>query len=150
MKSGFQRFVSFVAIALVMPTSFGVAANKNKEADAKAAQAQLLDHNEYPCANCFFGNSDYYFCFRADNKVLIGHEKVPTMNWRDTSKDYLTKVHKGWQPWQANGASVNLKYDDKYIWLPGGANGKEVRLTQDYTRDIFIDSRDCRAAVKKP
>ena len=148
MKSGFQRFVSFVAIALVVPSSFGVAANK--EADAKAAQALLLDHNEYPCDNCFFGPATSYFCFRADNKVLIGRERIPTMNWRDTSKNDLTKLHKSWREWQAPGATVNLKYDNKYIWVPG-PDGKDVRLTQDYTRDIFIDSRECRAAVvKKP
>ena len=147
MKSGSMRILATIAVLLALPGSFGMAANK--EADAHAAQAQLLDHGEYPCENCFFGASDYYFCFRADNnKILIGHEKIPTMNWRDDSKNYLTKAHKGWQAWQSEGAGVSLKYDDKYIWLPR-ANGKDVRLTQDYTRDIFIDSRDCRAAVKK-
>jgi len=146
MNSGFRRCLGFIAIALVVPASFAVGANK--EADAKTAQAQVLDHGEYPCANCFFGNADYYFCFQADNKVLIGHEKVPTLNWRDTSKDYMTKVHKGWTAWQNPASTVNLKYDDKYIWVPG-PNGKDVRLKQDYTRDIFIDSRACRDAVKK-
>jgi hypothetical protein len=150
MKLASRRFLGMIAVFLVIPGSFGMAANKNKEADAQPAQAQLVDHGEYPCANCFFGNSDYYFCFRTDqNKVLIGHEKVPTMNWRDTSKNYLVKAHKGWMPWQADGASVKLKFDDKYIWLPR-PNGKDVRLTQDYTTDIFIENGDCRAAVHKP
>src|SRR5580698_9558682 len=98
MKSGFKRSLGFIAIALAIPASFGVAANK--AADAKTAQAQLLDHGEYPCANCFFGAADNYFCFRADNKILIAHEKEPTLNWRDTDKNYLTKAHKGWIAWQ--------------------------------------------------
>ncbi len=150
MKSGFKRNFGFLAVAavlLVIPESFGIAASKN--GDVRAAQAQVLDQNEYPCANCFFGVSDHYFCFRAEGKVLIGHEKLPTFNWRDTDKNYLTKVHKAWAPWEASGSAVNLKYDDKYIWVPRGDGKKDVRLTQDYTRDIFIDSRDCRAAVKK-
>jgi hypothetical protein len=145
MKSGFQRFVSFIAIALVIPASFGVAANK--EADAKSTQAQLLDHAEYPCSGCFFGASEYYFCFKADNKIIIAREKIPTMNYMDPDKNYLTKAYKRWLPWQSS-ATVNLKYDDKYIWTPG-PNGKDIRMKQDYSRDIFMDSRECRAAVKK-
>ena len=138
-----------MAVFLVIPGSFGMAA-ANKEADAQAAQAQLLDHGEYPCANCFFGASDYYFCFRTDaNKILIGHQHIPTINWRDTSKNYLVKAHKSWTPWQSDGAAVKLKFDSKYIWLPRASGKKDIRLTQDYTRDIFIDSQDCRAAVKK-
>jgi hypothetical protein len=146
MNSGFRRSLGFIAVALALPASFGMAANK--EADAKTAQAQLLEHNEYPCAGCFFGASQYYFCFKADDKVLIGRAKIPTINYQDSGNNYLTKAHKGWLPWQSTGATVNLKYDDKYIWVPG-PNGKSIRMKQDYTRDIFIDSRACRAAVKK-
>jgi hypothetical protein len=147
MTLGTKRFFSFMAVALVIPGSFGMAASKN--GDVQTAQAQLLDQNEYECANCFFGTSDHYFCFRTDKKVLIGHEKIPTLNWRDNDKDYLTKYHKSWTPWQSAGSSVSLKYDDKYIYLPSATGKKDVRLTQDYTRDIFIESRECRAAVTK-
>ncbi|HWE50941.1 MAG TPA: hypothetical protein VG273_14200 [Bryobacteraceae bacterium] len=145
MKSGFRRSLGFIAIALIVPSSFGLAANK--EADAKSAQATLLDHNQYPCSNCFFGANEYYFCFKADDKILIGRQNIPTMNYQDSGKNYLTKVHKGWMPVEP-GATVSLKYDGKYIWIPR-AGGKDVRLTQDYSRDIFMDSHECRGAVKK-
>jgi hypothetical protein len=142
MKSGCIRSFAFLAVALALPASFG------KSAEKPSVEAQLLEHNEYLCSNCFFGSSDYYFCFKADNRVLIGHNKIPQFNWQDPNKNYFTKVRKSWKPWQAEGSTVSIKYDDKYIWLPR-ANGKDVRLTQDYTRDIFIMNRECRAAVKK-
>src|SRR5580692_1352411 len=55
-------------------------------------QAQVLDHAELLCSNCFFGPSDYYFCFAADNKVLIGYQRTPVLNWQDDTKNYLTRV----------------------------------------------------------
>lgn len=124
-----------------------------KPPDTPQVQAKLLDHNGYSCANCFFGASTYYFCFEAGDKVLIGYEKIPTMNWTDSSTNWLTKAHKSWQPGLSEsqvseGQPVPLRYDDKYIWITG-ANGKQVRLTQDYSTDIFISNRHCRDAVKK-
>jgi hypothetical protein len=138
------RSFALLLLALAVPASFG----KADRPQPNEAQAQLLDHGEYLCNNCLFGTSDYYYCFKAGDKILIGHNKIPGVNWQGPDKNYLTKAHKAWQPWQAEGASVNLKYDNKYIWLPR-ANGKDVRLTQDYEKDIFIKSPECRAAVKK-
>jgi hypothetical protein len=129
--------------------AFAFLAFSAKPPDIPEVQAQLLDRNEYACANCFFGASTYYFCFEADNKVLIGYEKIPTMNWIDPDKNWLTKVHKSWQPNQtSDGQTVPLRYDQKHIWLTG-PTGKQLRLTQDYTTDIFINNQQCRAAVKK-
>jgi len=145
-------FFALAFFASSVPCSFAAAPDKPQ------VQAQLLDHNEYLCANCFFGASTYYFCFEADNKVLIGYEKIPTMNWIDPSKDWLTKVHKSWQPalssqspskdQSAEAQTIPLRYDEKHIWLTG-PNGKQVKLTQDYTTDIFVNNQQCRAAVKK-
>jgi hypothetical protein len=42
---------------------------------------------------------------------------------------------------------VQLSYDDKNIWVARG-DGKEVKLRQDYSRDIFNNAQ-CRGAVKK-
>ena len=147
MKSRFQRFVSFVA------TCTGCTRRPSGWLRTRRLTPRPRKHNSSTktstrATTVSFGPSTSYFCFRADNKVLIGREKIPTMNWRDTSKNDLTKLHKSWQDWQAPGATVNLKYDNKYIWVPG-PNGKDVRLTQDYTRDIFVDSRECRAAVSE-
>lgn len=131
-------FFAFVLIALP------------KVPDTPEVQAQLLDRNEYQCNNCFFGASTYYFCFAADNKVLIGYEKIPTMNWIDPNKDWLTKVHKSWQPAlsASEAKTIPIRYDEKHIWLTG-PTGKPVRLTQDYSTDIFLNNQQCRAAVKK-
>ncbi len=136
---------TFFAIALVVlcvPRSFGAADDKTQ------VQAQVLDQNEYPCENCFFGSSTYYYCFAADSKVLIGYEKIPTMNWIDPNKNWLTKVHKSWRPWAADGKTIPLTYDKKHIWVTS-PNGKRVKLNQDYTTDIFTNDQRCRAAITK-
>src|ERR1700723_3757030 len=77
--------------------------------DKPQVQGQLLDHNEYLCSNCFFGASTYYYCFEADNKILIGYQKIPTINWKDDASNDLTKVHKSWTPWTAGGGTAEGK-----------------------------------------
>src|ERR1039458_7695059 len=109
-----------LAASLAAPVSFGAAA------DRQQAQAQLLDHAEFLCANCFFGASDYYYCFAADNKVLIGYQKTPVLNWRDKSKNYLTPAHPSWAAWTAPGQTVPISYDDKHIWV-SRADSKQAR-----------------------
>jgi hypothetical protein len=141
MKSGAIRLYAFIFVALAVPASFGAAA------DRKQAQAQLLDHQEYTCSNCLFGSTDHYYCFAAGNQVLVGRQRIPTLNWRDDDKNYFTKVHKSWAPWEAPGQTVQLDYDDKHIWV-GRTGGKDVKLTQDYTKDIF-NNPQCRGAIKK-
>jgi hypothetical protein len=129
--------ITLVAAAI----SFGAAADRPK------VQAQLLDHTELLCDNCFFGPSDYYFCFAADDKVLIGYQRIPVMNWRDDSKNFLVKVHKQWAPWIAPGQTVPISYDDKYIWV-SRPDGKPVRLIQSYAKDLFTNDNRCRQAVQ--
>ena len=133
----------------------------------EAASADELDHAVFPCANCFFGTSDHYYCFATDNKVLIGHRRAPVMNWRDSSKNALPKLHGGWADWNVPGQNVALRYDDQYIWLPRPAEepkrgvwasmkaatawvfrakSKQVRLTRSTPRDIFAGNERCRGA----
>lgn len=116
-------------------------------AEKTQAQGQLLDQDEYQCANCAFGAASHYYCFEADNRILIGFQKTPTLNWMDSSKNYLTKVHKAWKPWTPDGGTVKLSYDKKHIWVTR-PNGKTVRLKQDYRTDIFTNTK-CRSVVKK-
>ena len=127
---------------------FFVAAGGAAAPEKPTVQAQLLDSNQYLCSNCFFGASTYYFCFEADKKVLIGYEKVPTLNWHDPASNDLVKLHKSFRPLSSEGQTVQLRYDDKHIWVtpPGG---RTVRLKQDYSTDIFVNSAQCRSAVKK-
>src|SRR5579863_4610020 len=135
MKSGFI-FLTVVVAAL------------GASPDKPQVQGQLLDHNEYLCNNCFFGASTYYYCFEADKKILIGYQKVPTLNWKDEASNDLVKVHKSWAPWAAENNMVPLRYDDKYIWVTRN-DGKTVKLKQDYNTDIFVNNSQCRSVVRK-
>jgi hypothetical protein len=148
-----------VAVALAPACAFGA------DAPRRQADARVLDHAEFLCDNCFFGASDYYYCFAADNKILVAYQKAPVLNWRDKSKNYLTPAHPGWEAWAAPGSTVPVSYDDKHVWVrrpPAGeakgfgghfravarwfgrSHGREVRLTQSATRDMFHDAQ-CRA-----
>ena len=135
-----------LAASLAAPVSFGAAPARQQ------AQAQLLDHAEFLCANCLLGASDYYYCFAADNKILIGYQRTRVLNWEDETKNYLTGVHGGWAAWTAPSQTVPISYDEKHIWVsraPGKpaskglwpqvkaagrwvirADSKQVRLTQ--------------------
>src|ERR1700689_3310735 len=93
-----------VTALVAAPVSFGAAADRHQ------VQAQLLDHAELLCANCFFGPSDYYYCFAADNKALIGYQRTPVLNWQDSSKNYFTRVRPGWKAWTAPGQAVPIGY----------------------------------------
>jgi hypothetical protein len=151
-----------VAAVLAAPVSYGA------EAGRQQAQAQLLDHAEILCANCFFGPSDYYYCFEADNQVLVGYQRTPVVNWRDSSKNRLAGVHPAWAAWTAPGQTVPIGYDDKHIWVSRSAgkpaksdlwthlkaiafwvsrgDGKQVKLTRTSMRDIFTNNDRCRGA----
>jgi hypothetical protein len=116
--------------------------------DKPTVQAKLLDSNQYLCSDCFFGASTYYYCFEADNKVLIGYEKIPTLNWHDPKSNDLVKLHKSFRPVPTESESVQLRYDDKHIWVKR-PDGKESKLKQDYNTDIFVNSTQCRSAIHK-
>ena len=130
-----------VALWLAAPAVFGAAT------DRPEVPARLLDHAELLCDNCLFGASYYYYCFEADNKILIGYQRTRVLNWEDKSKNYLTKAHKGWTVWTPPGETVPISFDDSHIWVTR-PNGKSVKLTQSYSRDVFITNGQCREAVK--
>jgi hypothetical protein len=151
---------------LIAPAAFG--APGGASAARTQADAQLLDHGELLCDNCFFGASTYYYCFAADNKVLIGYQKTPVLNWEDKSKNYLTPVHSAWAAWSAPGQTVPISYDDRHIWVSRGGTqasqdfwahlkaaakwisrdeDKQVRLTRG-ARDVFANDARCREAGK--
>jgi hypothetical protein len=84
-----------------------------------------------------------------DNKTLIAHDKIPTFNWRDPNRNYLGKYIGPWKGPNPSGQSVKIEYDDEHVWMPR-ADGKELKLKQSYTRDIFSQNQQCRDAVHKP
>lgn len=136
--------------------------------DRQQVQAQVLDRAEFLCDNCLFGASDYYYCFAADSKILVGYQRTPVLNYQDKSKNYLAPARPSWAAWTAPGQTVPISYDDKYIWVDrekqvrrgfwghlkalafwaSRADGKQVRLKQSSLRDIFIDNDQCRGADK--
>lgn len=150
--------------SLLVPLSCG-AANARQP-----AQARLLDHAELLCSNCFFGPSNYFYCFAVDNQILIGRQRVPVLNWEDSSKNYLTPVHGSWEAWMAPGQTVPITYDDKHIWVNRAeskptkagfwgrfrdatalitrADVKQVKLLRSSPSDIFANDERCRGAHK--
>ena len=115
--------------------------------ERKQAQAQILEQARFPCPNCFFGNAYYFFCFQADNQILLAQDKVPTMNYSDSSKNFLGKVHKSWRSPISSSESLTISYDDQHVWIPR-ADGKLIRLKRENSRDVFTNPQ-CRAAVKR-
>jgi hypothetical protein len=151
-----------VAASLAAPLSFGA------DAGRQTGQARLLDRAAFLCSNCFFGPSTYYYCFAVDNKILVGYQRTPVLNWEDKSKNYLDSVHNNWTAWTASAPTMPISYDAKHIWVsraeakPGGRglgadlkavgkwisrdNAKEVRLTRSIKGDIFANEPRCREA----
>jgi hypothetical protein len=145
------------AALLAAPACLAVAPPRHE------VQAQLLDQAALLCDNCFFGASNYYYCFAADNMVLIGRQRTPVVNWWDKSKNYLVKAHPSWTALDAPKETIPVSYDDKHIWVSradqdavknaGGRlhsvikENKEVRLVRDSSRDVFTNKR-CQEAVR--
>jgi hypothetical protein len=77
----FVRIAVFLSALLAVPAIFGATD------DRPQVQARLLDHAELLCDNCFFGPSYYYYCFEADNKILISYQKNRVLNWEDKSRN---------------------------------------------------------------
>ena len=116
-------------------------------AERKETQAQILEQDSFPCPNCFFGNAYYFFCFAADNQILLAQDKIPTVNYSDSGKNLLGKFHKSWRRPNPSAATTTLQYDNDHVWMLG-ENGQMVRLKRENSRDVFSNPQ-CRAAVKK-
>ena len=166
--SSYSRLRSVIRTSVSVAACVAATVSFAAAADRQPAPAQLLDRAAILCDNCFFGASDYYYCFAVDNKILIGYQRTPVLNWQDKSKNYLAPVHPTWAAWSAPGRTVPISYDDKYIWIDrpqpvrkgflghlkslafwaSRADGKQVRLKQSPIRDIFVNNDQCRGAGK--
>lgn len=133
---------------IVLMSALAASAVSGAAAERQQAQAQLLDHAEALCDNCFFGPSYYYYCFAADNKVLIGYQRTQVLNWEDKSKNYLTRVHKAWKVWEAPGETIPLSYDKKHIWVTRPDGKKQVKMHRISSSDIFLNNKQCQDAGK--
>ncbi len=141
MTAAAVRKLMLLALAGAVPALFAASAER------KEAQAQILEQASFPCPNCFFGNAYYFFCFQADNQILLAQDKIPTMNYSDSQKNFLGKVHKSWRRPTPSGESIAIRYDQKHVWIPR-ADGKLIRLKRESSHDVFTNPQ-CRAAVKK-
>ncbi len=115
--------------------------------ERKQAQAQILEQASIPCPDCFFGNAYYFFCFQADNQILLAQDKIPTMNYSDSRKNFLGKAHKSWRSPTPSAVALPIQYDTKHVWMTR-ADGKSIRLKRENSHDVFTNPQ-CRAAVKK-
>lgn len=116
-------------------------------AERTQAQAQILEQASIPCPNCFFGNTYYFFCFQADKQILLAQDRIPTMNYSDSRRNFLGKVHKSWRSPTPSAQPLTIQYDNKHLWMPR-ADGKLIRLKRENTHDVFTNPQ-CQAAVKK-
>jgi len=135
------RKVMILVLAGAVPALFAASAER------KQAQAQILEQASSPCPNCFFGNTYYFFCFQADNQILLAQDKIPTMNYSDSGRNFLGKVHKSWRSPTPSAEPLAIQYDDQHLWMPR-ADGKLIRLKRENSHDVFTNPQ-CRAAVKK-
>lgn len=151
------RMLLCLALVAAASTGFGEAPPR------KQTPARLLDQAALLCDNCFFGTSDYFYCFATDDAILIGYQRAPVVNWWDRSKNYASRLHPSWTALDAPTDAVRIEYDDKHIWVmradqeavqkAGGRlhpiirESKDVRLVQNYKRDVFTNQR-CQEAVR--
>jgi len=78
-------------------------------------------------------NGDYYFCFDVNSKILIGHEKIRTQTWMKAPQNLLGE----------RGQTVPIRYDDRYIWIPGPKGKKTSASRRDYSKKLFTFSDAC-------
>ncbi len=133
---------------LILMSALAAQALLGAVAERQQAQARVLDHAEVLCNNCFFGPSYYYYCFAAENKVLIGYQRTQVLNWEDKSKNYLPRVHPAWKVWEAPGDTVPLSYDDKHIWVTRPDGKKQVKMHRIASSDLFLNNKQCQGVGK--
>ena len=102
-------------------------------------EARYLDDAVYePChGDCApFNIAYFYFCLETRDRILIGQKHAWKWEYNPAQMHPL------------RGKTVSLRYDDKYIWLIR-TDGKEMKLKQDYSMDVFRDQR-CKDVIHAP
>jgi hypothetical protein len=111
----------FVAGAFALVCSIQGADPKHE--DGLLLQAAEHDWCHYDCAP--FDRPTYFYCVKVADKILVGSRKADWTWMYDTS-----------QLMQFQGSAVALRYDKASIWILR-PDGKETRLAQDYSEDVF-------------
>jgi hypothetical protein len=105
----------------------------------KYRDALLLEVSEYdPCHHdCApFDRPTLFMCIQLGHGVLIGSRKADWVWGYDSSKMFAVQ-----------GKPVSIRFNRDSIWLVR-TDGKELRLTQNYTQDVFHNSA-CVAEVHR-
>lgn len=102
-------------------------------------QGTLIDTGEYDwchydCAP--FDRPTLFFCVQVGGEILVGSSATDWIWGYDGSKMFALK-----------GKAVSLRFDHDSIWIIR-TDGKEMRLTQNYSRDVFV-SEECSAEVHR-
>jgi hypothetical protein len=102
-------------------------------------QATLVDTGEYDVCHydCQpFDRPTLYFCVHVGNRILVGSTSTGWIWAYDNSKMLNLR-----------GKSVLVRYNDHSIWIVR-TDGKDMRLKQNYSRDVFADS-GCSAEIHR-
>jgi hypothetical protein len=146
------RIRSSIAILICAGTLLAAPIPFKKAKPRTQAQAQVLDHAQFLCSNCFFAPSDYYFCFDTGNQIFVAYQRIPVINWRDKTKNDLTRVPRVRDKlalWNPPTQSFPISYDEKNIWVSRD-NGKQVKLIRSGLSDRFASDARCRPTPKAP
>ena len=98
------------------------------QSSEKYRQGVMVDSGEYDwchydCAP--FDRPTFFFCVQVDHQILIGSRKAD-WKWEYDSSQML-----GFR-----GKTISLRYDDGSMWIIR-TDGKDMHLTQDYSRNVF-------------
>jgi hypothetical protein len=158
---------SVFRVLLCLAVALGIQPIFAAKPEPVPAQAQLIDHAEYLCDNCFFGASKYFYCFAAGNNILMGYQKTPVFNYTDKSQNHFAPVHPSWTAYAPPAEAIPLKYDEEHIYIDRPtrisktgfwsslkglafwvtrADDKKVKLTRIAKGDMFTGDDRCRLA----
>lgn len=105
----------------------------------KYRQGIMIDTGEYDwchhdCAP--FDRPTYFFCVRVGDKTLVGSRPADWFWMYDSSQMFRFK-----------GQPISIRYDDRWMWIVR-TDGKDMRLSQDYSRNVFSRS-ECVAEIHR-
>lgn len=92
------------------------------------------DWCHYDCAP--FDRPTLFFCVQVGSEILIGSRSADWIWAYDSSKMFAFK-----------GKTVSVRFDHDSMWIVR-TDGKDMHLSQDYSRDVFA-SKECTAEVHR-
>jgi hypothetical protein len=105
----------------------------------KYQQRMMIDTGEYD--RCYhdcapFDRPTNFFCVQVADKILIGSRSADWIWMYDSSQMRRFK-----------GQPISIRFDERSMWIIR-TDGKDMQLSQDYSRDVFSRS-ECVAEVHR-